>query len=351
MCAEAGGPGGRDEGGFALALVVMLLFAIGAAGTAGYHLVRSEAFQAQLASEAAQALAVAEAGLQWFTATQQVTVNDSATHSVNGGLALISTRKVLQVSPYEDIFLVTSRGSFTDPRRPRLPAVRTVSQYALHSRMPLRPMAALVTTSPRVRVRGSGVVDGADHAPVGGCPAAPHPSVAGVLARANVQIWGGGNLSGAPPAITLGSFANVVQAVGLPWEVLGDPSFPVEYDDRWPAFASLGEMVFPAIRVKGDFAPTAGESGRGLLIITGTLSIPDGSQWEWQGIVLAWDLADVGPNTGFAVEGLLVAGQGSSMRNWDMDSGRVVFHSCHAFRSGMAVGRLVPVPGTWFQGF
>jgi len=351
MCAEAGGPGGRNEGGFALALVVMLLFAIGAAGTVGYQIVRSEAFQAQLASEASQALAVAEAGLQWFTASQQGTVRDTATHAVNGGIARVSTRKVLEVSPHEDLFLVTSRGIFTDPRRPRMPAVRTVSQYALHSRMPLRPMAALVATSPRVRVRGSAVVDGADQSPVGECPAAPHPSVAGVLARANVQTWGGGRVSGTPQSMTLGSFASVVQAVGLPWKVLIDPSFPVEYDDRWPAFASLGEMVLPAIRVKGDFAPTAGESGRGLLIVTGTLGIPDGSQWEWKGVVLAGDLANVGPNTGFALEGLLVAGQGSSMGNWDMDSGRVVFHSCYALQAGAAVARLVPVSGTWFQGF
>jgi hypothetical protein len=351
MCPEAGGPRGRDEGGFALALVVMLLFAIGAAGTAGYHLVRSEAVQAQLAGEAAQALAVAEAGLQWFTATQERTVKDSAIHSVNGGLARITVRKVLEVSPHEDLFLVTSQGVFTDPRRPRMPAVRTVSQYAVHYRLPFRPMAALATTSPRVRVRHSGMVDGADHSPVGECPAAPHPSVAGVLARANVQTAGGGSVSGTPSSLTAGSFASAVQAVGLPWDVLIDPSFPVEYDDRWPAFPSLGEEVFPAIRVKGDFAPTAGESGRGLLIVTGTLRIPNGSQWEWKGVVLAGDLASVGPDTGFEVKGLLVAGQGARMGNWDMDSGRVAFHSCYALQAGAAVARLVPVPGTWFQGF
>ena len=339
-----------DEGGFALALVVLILFAIGAAGTAGYQIVRSEALQAQLAGEAAQALAVAEAGLQWFTASQGGTVTDTATHLVNGGTARISTRKVVALSPREDLFLITARGTVTDPRRPRLPAARTVSHYAIHSRMPLRPLGALVTTAPRVRVRATGVVDGTDHSHAGQCPTVPSLSVAGVVARANVQAVGGGMVAGAPADITLGSFGNVVAAVGLPWDLLRDPSFPVEYDDRWPSFATLGEDAFPAIRVTGDFSATGDRSGRGLLVVTGTLKVPANSQWHWKGIVLAGDLEAIGPTTAFTLEGMLVAGQGSRMDNWDMDSGTVAFHSCYAYRAGAAIARLTPLANSWFEG-
>ena len=130
--------------GFALALVVLLLFAIAVAGATGYRAVRTEFFQSQQSSEAGLALAVAEAGLQWFIGGQRGLVPDTMEYNLNGGTAIITTRKVAELSDEEDLYLVTSEGTYTDPRYPQIPAVRIVSQYTIYKKIPMNTLAPLI---------------------------------------------------------------------------------------------------------------------------------------------------------------------------------------------------------------
>lgn len=339
----------QGEKGFALGLVVLLLFAIGALGAAGYQVVRTEVTLAAYSTESVQALTVARSGLQWFTGQQRGLMLDSAEYSINGGTATITARKVATLSPEEDLYFVSSRGRFTDPRRPRMPAVRMVSQYAVFKNLPVKSLASLVTSAGRIRVRESAVVDGNDHASPGQCFGAPVAPWAGVVARSSVQARGGGTILGDPAAITHGSFEKVVEAVGLPWDVLVDSSFPVEYDGSWPDFSSLGIDEFPVIRVEGDFVAQAAQSGQGTLIVTGRLLIPNNSNWQWRGIVLAGDLGDVGPESPFTLEGVMVVGQGSAMGSLDMDAGVIRFHSCYVASAGAALAHLTAVSGGWWE--
>ena len=334
-----------SEEGFALSLVVLLLFAIGAMGAAGYQIIRMEAVQARQGIETVRALAVAQGGLQWFTGKQRGLVLSSATVNINGGTAVITTRKVATLSVGEDLFYLASEGTFSDPRFPQFPAVRTVSQFAVLKNLPVKTLAPLITTAARVRVRMAGVVDGTDHAFAGQCPGAPADQWPGVLARSNIQATAGGTILGNPPGLTLGSFQKVVEAVGVPWDVLTDPGFPLDYDGSWPNFMSLDPESFPVIRVTGDFFPTSAKSGQGVLIVTGDLGIPANSGWQWRGIVLAGGLRDFGPDAIFSLEGMLVAGQGSAMNNWDMDNGRILYHSCYAAWAGAALAHLTAVSG------
>jgi hypothetical protein len=338
-----------SEGGFALGLVVLLLFAIGAMGAAGYQIIRMEAFQARQGLETVRALAVAQGGLQWFIGGQRGLVPDNATVNVNGGTAAITTRKVATLSPGEDLYYITSEGAFSDPRYPQIPAVRRVSQYAVLKNLPMKTLASLITTGVRVRVRMAAVIDGADHALAGQCPGAPASPWAGVIARSNIQTKAGGTILGSPPGLTLGSYQKVVEAVGVPWDVLTDSEFPVEYDGSWPNFTSLESASFPVIRVTGDFFPSAAESGQGVLIVTGDLGIPANSGWQWRGIVMAGGLRDFGPDALFTVEGILVAGQGSTMKHWDMDNGRILYNSCYASWAGAALAHLKAVSGAWWE--
>ena len=338
-----------SEGGFALGLVVLLLFAVGAIGAAGYQIIRMEAVQARQSIETVRALAVAEGGLQWFTGRQRGLVEDSATVEINGGTAILTTRKVATLSPGEDLFYVTSEGLFSDPRYPSVPAVRTVSHYAVLKNLPVRTMAPLITTATRVRVRMAAIVDGTDHAVSGQCSGSPASPWAGVVARSNVQMKSGGTILGSPTDLTLGSFQDVLDAVGSPWDALTDPEFPMEFDGSWPNFSSLGSGSFPVIRVSGNFLPTAAESGQGVLIITGDLGIPANSGWHWKGIVLAGGLRDFGPDALFTLEGMMVAGQGSSMTNWDMDNGQILYNSCYASWAGASLAHLTAVRGGWWE--
>ncbi len=338
-----------DEGGFALALVVLLLFAVAVAGATGYQVISTEAFQSQQAAETGQALAVAQGGLDWFIGGQRGLVPDSMTYNINGGTALLTTRKVATLSSEEDLYLVRSEGTFTDRRYPRIPARRVVSRYAVYHKVPLNAFAPVVTTSNRVRVNQYANVNGTDHAWSGLCPGAPAAPLAGVAARSNVQETGGGVIVGSPPGLTLGNFSAVVDSVGLAWDVYSDPTFPVDFDDAWPNFSSLPSDSFPVLRQNGDFAPNWTRSGRGVLIVTGTLRIPNFSFWYWDGIVMAGDLADV-PQWGFwTLEGALVAGQGSAMSNWDMDNGNIDYHSCYVLKAGLSLAHLTPASNSWWE--
>lgn len=342
-------PRALGEGGFALALVVLLLFTVAVAGATGYQLVSTEAFQSQQSAETEQAMAVAQAGLDWFIGSQRGAVPDTVTFAINGGTAVISTRKVTTLSTEEDLYLVRSRGTFTDRRYPRIPAVRVVAGYAVYHKVPLNTLAPVVTTSNRVRVMGSGTVDGTDHASSGECPGSPATPRAGVVARSNVQTSGQGVIEGNPAGLTLGNFDGVVDAVGLAWDVYSDPTFPVDFDDSWPNFASLPSDSFPVIRRNGDFSPNWTRSGRGVLIVTGTLQIPNFSFWHWDGIVMAGDLQDVPPNGAWSLAGALVAGQGASMSNWDLQNGSISYHSCLVTKAGYSLAHLTPLPGSWWE--
>ncbi|MFC1791778.1 hypothetical protein ACFL0I_04855, partial [Gemmatimonadota bacterium] len=81
--------GGKQEG-FALALVIFLLFAIAVAGATGYQVVRTGAFQSQQCAETSQSLAVAQAGLDWFIGGQRGIVPDTFTLEINGGTAVVT---------------------------------------------------------------------------------------------------------------------------------------------------------------------------------------------------------------------------------------------------------------------
>ncbi len=335
------GPVGEE--GFALSLVVLLMFAIGAIGAAGYQIVRLEASQAIRGAETTRAHAVAEGGLQWFVGRQGGVIPRADTVQINGGTAIISTRKIATLSPSEDLYFVTSEGTFADPRHRYAPASRIVSEYAVLKNLPVQTLAPLITTSRQVRVGFGAMVDGTDHAIAGQCPGAPADSWAGILARGNTVVREGGTVMGVPPSLALGSFKNVVEAARVPWDVLTDSQFPVDYDGSWPNFSALESASFPITRVNGDFSPTSAHNGHGVLIVSGALNIPPSSRWHWKGIVMVGTLGNVGPEGFFTVEGMLVAGQGAAMGRLNLDAGRIVYHSCYAAWAGFALAHLTSV--------
>ena len=238
----------RGDEGFALSLVVLLLFAIGTIAAAGYQIVRLESVQALHGMETVRAQEVAESGLQWFVGLQGGLIPRADTVRINGGTATITARKVATLSPSEDLYHVSSEGIYSDPRRTHVPASRTVSEYAVLKNLPVQLLAPLITTSRQVRIGSSVVVDGTDHAISGQCPQAPTASWAGVLARGNTVVREGGIVVGTPPTQALGSFKKVVEAAGVPWDVLTDSQFPV--DHGWgpgPALAPWTRSPSPSL--------------------------------------------------------------------------------------------------------
>jgi len=339
---------GRE--GFALALVVLLLFAVALTGATGYRVVATEAFQSQQATETDRSLAVAQGGMEWFIGTQRGTVPNTATHSVNGGTAVVSTRKVATLSEEQDMYLVQSEGVYTDPRFPAIPATRIVSEYAVYQKIPVNVMAPVMTTAGRTRVQQNGRVNGSDAAASGSCTSAVGATIAGVVSRTQVREDRNNNIVGNPDGLTLGNFANVVDSVDTAWDVYSDPDFPVDYDGSWPNYASLPSDSFPVVRVNGNFTPGMGQGGRGVLIITGELRLKKNAFWTWHGIVIADDIDTIDQKSHSTIRGTLVGGQGSQMGNWDINGSTFQYHSCYVESAGLSLAHLSPMDNSWWEG-
>jgi len=162
----------RDRGGFVLAVVVMMLFAISVAGAAGYLVVNSEFAMAKYADEGAEALAVARAGMQRFVSEQIGVVGDSVTYAIGGGVAMVTSRKMAAQDSVTDLYYLRAEGTVSDVFAPASPARRIVGAYAWHHRRPLRHWAALVAASATAvyAQNAGGRIDGVDQNTAADCP-------------------------------------------------------------------------------------------------------------------------------------------------------------------------------------
>ena len=96
----------------------------------------------------------------------------------------------------------------------------------------------------------------------------------------------------------------MLDSLNLPWSLITNTSFPVNYEGTLPDFGLLSPDSFPVIRFNDDLTAGPSESGWGLLIVTDVLTLTDG--WSWDGVVLAGHFNP--PNDGVRVDGLVVSG-------------------------------------------
>ena len=357
-----GGGGGR--GGFALAMVVLLLFAVAMAGATAYQVVRVEAELAVGAEEANDALAVAQGGLERYFA-ESLGPPDTVAYTVGGGTATVTPRKVGVVNADTDLYLVRSEGAVTDARYPASPARRTVSQYARLHHQPVVDTAALVgayggAVTVSTAYDAYPEVDGDDHgAHTGWCSSISTRHLYGI-AKPGSAPSPASRIDGQPSDyVTLASPAGTVAAAAVRWDVLQNPSQPVGPWDHpyWPSsvFSTYPDS-FPVVRYEGDLYATSAYSGRGALIVTGTLHILYG--FHWDGIVLAGSISPfyLGYYSGSvyrsSIDGVLVGGLdgGSSTSGFTVQNLQIRYNRCYAWRANQSLAYLEPLDGTWWEG-
>jgi hypothetical protein len=332
----------RSDAGFVLALVVLMLFAISMAGGAGYLVVASEARMARYSTQGEEAMALARGGLHRFAAEQLGAVAGSAVYAFGGGEATVVARRVAQIDARTDVYFVRSEGSVADPLVAGSPARRVVGAYAYHRKRPLPLHAAVVLNVEDFEVGSSGTVSGHD---IGvGCPGGLAPSIGGAIAREDIDS--DGTLEGSPPAqLWPGGYAQFMSQIGLRWDVLSDPSFPVDFEDVAPDFSSLPANAFPVIRRNGNLTANPGWSGRGVLIVTGRFrAVPP---FTWSGIILAgW----VDEPLRADIEGMLVGGFADLYTDDDVEAqGSIRYHSCNVARANEAMSYLELIENTLFE--
>lgn len=353
----------RDRGGFALMLVVFLLFAIGVAGATGYGVVRTEASMALTEEQGSQAFTAAQAGLERFMSEYRATLPVEVTYALpmdpNQDVRAVVAPRLLYDGPLPNrTYRITSVGTFEDPRFPGSAAERTVSIIAEHRRTVVRLHAALVSPSSDIVIGDLDAysIDGRDSATTTQCSFGGLVDVLGVVGSGTISISPGNSVAGAPNTggppreRSYGSPGAVLDSLDFRWDVLTSPSFPVEHDDTWPAFGTIPADSFPVIRWNGPLNADASRVGRGLLIVNGTLDLDDG--FAWDGIVLASQLQSPVIDEDFTIRGTLVVGlDGSGDPVSIEDNGEILFNSCYVARAGAGLAHLVPLAGTWWEEF
>jgi Tfp pilus assembly protein PilX len=358
----------EQRGGFALVVVVFLLFAVGIAAATGYAVVSLEADMAGQASESAEALATARAGLERYVGEHLGIPEDSTVYAVANGNAVVRARRLATVDAAEgiDLYLLESEGSVIDAVNPESPARAVVTQYAhLHTR-PLGRHAAMILSFANVNVSNWGQIRGTDHSSSSACAESGTEAVPSIVHRGTASIttpgwdslslpytssppgWGGaGAVVGVPVAVrAFADHSAVYDSVGLRWDVLTDADFPVAYDGTKPDYSSIPSSEYPVVRYRGDLYAGSSWSGRGVLIVTGRLTF--GGGFFWDGVVLAGDLADT--NRLFWIRGMLVAGMNGTADWMNFNGYPLVFYDvCSALAASNALAYFEPLDGSWWE--
>jgi len=340
--------------GFALALVVLMLFAIAVAGITGYQVVSTELALSTQNRDAAEALSVARAGLQRFLGEQVGGVGDSVSYAIGNGIATVTTRRVLRKDSLNHLYYIRSTGTVADPRRPSSPARREVGTYAWHRLSPIPLKGALWVSGGNVALSYSSYydtqahADGYDHATALDCAGGGTAGSAGVVRGGTVTASGGGSYVGNPASIGYAGFSAMYDTVGIRWDVLTSPSFPVDFEDGMPDFALLPADSFPIIRFNGSLTEHD-THGRGVLLVKGTF-VP-GDNFQWDGIILAGTLGDVGSSADLPpqIRGMLIGGLNGPNPNATLQRGEYDYHSCNAYKADRALSYLEVVDKAIFE--
>ena len=339
------GPPEDPRAGFVLALVVLLLFAVGIAGAAGYQVVLNEAQMAIHAKETQTALSIARAGLQRYIANEVGIHEDTVTYSIEGGNAVVTARLVAEIDDFESLYLLGSEGVYTDPTFTGSAARRTVYQWAKKREVALDHLAAVTQASGNVHVRNNARVYGNDQASVVACVQQKVDIIGVLRGSGTLTIEGGGLVNGSPVTTAYGSYDAVLDSLGIDWTLLTNSQFPVDYQNTWPSCA-LPADSFTVTRFTGNlFAPSTA-CGRGTLIVGDTLTPAHG--FTWDGIILAGYV--VSTSNDFRVDGLVVGGLNGLGAETRYNDGTYIYHNrCMAFKAGKRLSHFQPVGSTWWE--
>lgn len=345
-------PDSSGRAGFALAVVVFLLFAVVVASATGYAVVSLESDMSVQGGEATEAMQIAEAGIQRFFGEHLGLPVDTTVYAIGDGTAHITARRVAPVDSADGRWLwsVRSEGRVLKLRSATAPATAVVQQQAVLHEEPIARTGALIASYTSVDLEGSVVVRG-DDVSGGGCPVSGENTF-GIAGRGAVTTACKSGficpqLDGTPAqAVALGSHAAVIDTAGVRWDILTDPAFPVDHVNSIPGWVS----DWPVIRWEGDLTAGSSHSGRGVLIVTGEFAL-GGCCFTWDGIVLAGEIdSSASAVDAMFLWGMLVGGLngGGGALLWDNLFGpRIYFDACSALSASNALAYFEPLADTF----
>lgn len=346
--------------GFALAMVVFVLFVIGMLGSTAYTVVSLEADLALQNDDATEAGAIARAGLKRYLAEHLgiPEQGDTTEYTIGRGTAKVSAYFMSEdvSDDTRHLYLVTSVGEVADPRYTE-PSSKAATQYAWLQTEPIMRDAAVMASYDTVRIEYWGVVDGNDYS--GGSCSESGEDVYGIAHRGQYQEfdpWCGGsgcvNVDGRPADedSLWATHSGMEDRVRVRWDVLTDPDFPIEYDGVFPNFWQLPSDEYPVVRTSTNFTASSSISGgRGVLIVPGRLTISSGFQWN--GIVMAGEVADTSWRW-WRIFGMMIIGMNGSDGYVRWGGMPLIYYDvCRAIDASNALSYFEPVEGSlWEEG-
>jgi len=355
----------HDQGGFALAAVVLALIALSGVAAAGFLRANTDYRVNANHRAAIHAFNVADAARSQFMGRGQVRT-DTVTYTYSDGDADVWLSPLLAVDDSSALYRLNTRGEHNSPEG--LYAQRRVSSIVLHKAAGFSVNAAFTASNGLLKNGVSGDVDGNDWASPGECAVAASENVAGLAVppAGFAQSGGPGNGGTGTPAGFTGNPAidstktamQLLNDTGIDWQGLLDGTFAqadyVVSADGYPDFNALASDEWPVIVADyGDYTVSHNNSGRGTLVVQGDLTI--GGNFNWDGIVLVGGkLTSNGIETinGAAITGLgMLIGQSSGASDLGNGNWNYHYHSCNVLNALKAIGWPVEEPGTWVEAF
>ena len=328
--------------------VLLMLFAISISAVTGYLAVSSEFSMSNHAKEGAEVIAIAHGGMQLFLADQTGVVGDSVVYPIGLGIAIVTSRKLMEKDSLNHLYYLRSEGTLNDIRTPGAPvARRVVGAFAWHRLNPLAHRAAVIISAVEIDANdpSGGEIEGDDHSLPTDCSGGGTAGITGAIAKDRVI----GNVDGNPRREMLEWVVSedMADSLGLRWDVLQDPSFAFEFDGSPPNFASLPSDSFPLVRYQGDLAPGSSWSGRGVLVVTGMFD-PTPS-FYWRGIVLTGSTDDIIQGD---IDGMLFGGLDGPNPYSEVEVlMEVEYNACNVYAANRALSYLELVDNTIFEAY
>jgi hypothetical protein len=335
-------------------MVILIMVLLTVSMTAAFTLNSNEIRVVDDHQEQLEAFALAESGRERYLAerasfgfTGEPAASESVRVVLTNGYADVVVRRMRAATPaLHGLYSLESRGVRTVSRRPGVPpAQRTVGQFLMWQIGSMNVHAAWTSLTGLRKNGGSGTLSGAD-----ACGAMPNVSGVAVPASPGYTQNGGSSVpSGTPPIKNLGPQPSSDDSAKVDWNgiVNGNvltPNITIP-GQAWPSFADPN--YWPIIKVNGDF--TLPGDGRGVLIVTGGLTISGSRSWDGV-LMVGGNLTSNGNNT---VSGAVVSGLnrklGATLPQGDVGNGNKTYRydSCKVARALQSLSALVEYRNAW----
>ena len=353
-------PNNTERRGFAIPIALLVIAALTIMIAGGFSLVSAERRSVADQKSQISAFRIAEQGLEIFLVRRDSlmaghagyshvpgAIPDTAVIPMTGGTATVTLTRLRPVKGSQSgLYVVRSRGVETSGAYAGTPqGVRTVAQYALWEPAPMPVLAGWTALSGLQKNGGAGTLGGIDLC---------HDSaaVAGVVVPVNPGYTGKVVAVGDPPVDSVAP-----DSVAIDWNGILNlgyitPSI-IMPGSTWPtaamqaAYADSNSIYYPIVRVNGNFVLPS--SGRGMLIVTGTLTL-NGSI-GWKGVLLVGD--DITSNGNNGIEGATVSGLNVKLGTYIPDPSvangtkQYNYDSCEVAKATTTMGALVTLRNTW----